>query len=132
MSLKLKENPVEWLKFTASFGAMIGMLWCLAGWRGWHAYPWWLGCLPCILATPLCWLQPHLFRPFYRGGMTCFHALGRVVSTLFLTLFFILILTPMGVWLRLTGKDLLEMHPSSQVETNWKTPRKSGGHGKMF
>lgn len=132
MRLKLKENPIEWLKFTAVIGTMFGLIWTLVGYKGWHAQAWWWGWIPCALATALCALFPKWFRGFYRTGTTFFFHIGQLMGKVMLTVFFILIVTPLGLFLRIAGKDLLQLKKNPNVETYWCPPGKTGGHDKMF
>ena len=132
MKLKLKENPIEWLKFTAVIGTMTGLLWTLGWWKQMHGLSLWYGWVPGIVLTFLCAVFPSWFRGFYRTGTTAFFHLGQFMGTILLTLFFIFIMTPMGFVLRLSGNDLLELKPDRTASSYWKEPRKTGGHGKMF
>lgn len=132
MKLKLKENPIEWLKFTAVIGTMLGMIWTLGWWKQIHSQPWWYGWIPGAFASILCALFPSWFRGFYRIGTTAFFYLGQIMGTIMLTLFFIFIMTPLGFVLRLTGNDLLNMKKNPSATTYWQEPRKTGGHEKMF
>ena len=132
MKLKLKENPIEWLKFTAVIGTMAGLLWTLGWWKQMHGLSLWYGWVPGIVATLLCAFFPSWFRGFYRTGTTAFFHLGQFMGTILLTLFFIFIMTPMGFVLRLTGNDLLELKLDPTAPSYWHEPRKTGGHGKMF
>ncbi len=132
MKLKLKENPIEWLKFTAVIGTMAGLLWTLGWWKQMHGLSLWYGWIPGLAATILCTIFPSWFRGFYRTGTTAFFHLGQFMGTILLTLFFIFIMTPMGFVLRLTGNDLLELKLDPTAPSYWHEPRKTGGHGKMF
>ena len=99
MKLKLKEQPIEWLKFTAVIGTMAGMIWTLAWWKGMHGFEWWYGWVPGVLASVLCAVFPAWFRGFYRAGTTFFFYIGQIMGTILLTLFFVLIMfnTTLGV-----------------------------------
>ncbi len=132
MKLKLKEDPKEWLKFTAVIGTMIGMIWTLGWWKKIHPYLWWYGWIPGAVATLLCALIPSWFRGFYRLGTAGFFYLGQCMGTILLTLFFIGIVTPLGVLLRITGNDLLNLKKDQKATSYWQEPRKTGGHEKMF
>lgn len=132
MQLKLKEEPIEWLKFTAVMGTMLGLIWSMSLWQGWHQWAWWLGWIPGLAATGLCALFPQWFRGFYRVGTTLFFHIGQVMGRILLTIFFLLILTPLGVILRWTGNDLLGMKKQPNADSYWKEPRQTGGHDKMF
>jgi len=132
MRLRLKEEPREWLKFTASTGVMFGLLWTLGRWKQWHTLAVWAGFIPGCMAVIACWLHPRLFRGYYRMGMRFFHFIGRRISTLALSVFFFGCLTPMAWMLRFMGKDLLKIQRPDNIKTNWESPRSSGGHDKMF
>ena len=62
MKLKLKENPMDWLKFTAVIGTMLGIIWTLTWWKELHPFEWWFGWVPGILATIMCAIFPTWFR----------------------------------------------------------------------
>ncbi len=132
MKLKLKENPIDWLKFTAVIGTMVGLIWTLTWWKQVHAFAWWYGWIPGAVATLLCAVFPFWFRGFYRTGTTAFFYLGQFMGTILLTLFFIFIMTPLGLVLKLTGNDLLKLKKDTTLSTYWQEPRKTGGHKKMF
>jgi hypothetical protein len=132
MKLKLKEEPKEWLKFTAVMaGAASIVLWVLV-YRAIVArdvaIPIWtaLG-----LAVLVCACKPAWFRWFYRRGMTVSFHLGQVMGTVMLTVFFIFILTPLGLFLRLLGKDLLDTKPR-KIGTYWSKPRPPGPFDRQF
>ncbi|MBT5925940.1 MAG: hypothetical protein HOH33_04925 [Verrucomicrobia bacterium] len=132
MKLKLKEQPIEWLKFTAVIGTMVGMIWTLGWWKEIHGFDWWHGWIPGAIATGLCAVFPAWFRGFYRIGTTIFFYIGQFMGILLLTLFFLLIMTPLGFFLKLMGNDLLKFKRNKTSQTYWQEPRKTGGHEKMF
>ena len=125
MKLRLKEDPKEWVKFTAVMLVFPAAL--LVGlWRrhrlGLPGLESGFGVLLMVLG--LCVLQPRWFRGFYRGGMTVTHAIGQLMGTVLLTLFFLLLLTPLGWLLKLMGKDLLGLkRPAAGTATYWKPSR---------
>jgi hypothetical protein len=53
-------------------------------------------------------------------------ALGVVMTTIILTLTFFLVMTPMGLLLRLMGKDLLGMRGDPAIASYW-TPVEEDG-----
>ena len=61
-----------------------------------------------------------VLKPVYIGWMTFAFALGWVNTRLFLGLFFYLILTPMGLLVRLLGKDLLDERIDRKASSYWK------------
>jgi hypothetical protein len=62
--------------------------------------------------------QP-ILRPLYVGWMKFAFVLGWVNTRILLGLFFYLILTPIGLVLRLTGKDLLGLTIDRHATSYW-------------
>ena len=131
--LRLKEQPIEWIKFTAVIGiAVNAILWML----------WWQGLLHdaiqvtmtalALLAVALAALRPYWFRGFYRGGMTASFQFGQVIGKVLLTLFFFLLVTPMGLLLRLFGKDLLNLKAPPEESSCWHPSKSSREFDRMF
>lgn len=131
--LRLSEKPLEWIKFTAVIGvALNGVLGLL----------WWKGALPgavCLVAAGAALLtvvvaaiRPVWFRGFYRGGMNFSFQIGQVMGKVLLTVFFFLIVTPMGLLLRLLGKDLLRLRKKPELTTYWQKAKSSREFDRMF
>ena len=131
--LRLKEKPIEWIKFTAVIGLAVNIiLWLL----------WWRKALP--IAVPIAAVtiaalfviaavvRPRRFRGFYRGGMTVSFHFGQIIGKILLTLFFFLFVTPMGLLLRLLGKDLLRLKRTPGEETFWHPAKSSREFDRMF
>ena len=98
MKLKLKEEPVEWLKFTAVMALMLALVAGLLFRR--HVIPraGIFGVLAmALLALLVCWIRPRWFRGFYRVGMTVSFHFGQVMGKVLLTIFFLLVVTPLGL-----------------------------------
>ena len=131
--LRLKEKPIEWIKFTAVIGLMVNViLWLL----------WWRGSLPvtipgitsiiAILTVIIAAIQPRWFRGFYRGGMTVSFHIGQTIGKILLILFFFLIVTPLGLLLRLFGKDLLLIKKNPDRKTYWYPAKNNREFDRMF
>jgi len=58
-------------------------------------------------------------KPAYRGWMAAAHAIGAVVTTVILGVVFILIFVPVGVFLKLAGKDHLQRRFDRSAQTYW-------------
>ena len=127
MQLKLKENPREWLKFTAVMAVLVSVLSFLL-YR--PAFPIVLGLS--ILGLVICAARPRWFRGFYRGGMTVSFHIGQVMGRILLTLLFLLVVTPMGLLLRLFGKDLLQLKRPAGATTYWRPAKTSNQFDRMF
>ena len=131
--LRLKEQPIEWIKFTAVIGLMVNViLWLL----------WWRGSLPvtipgitsiiAILTVIIAAIQPRWFRGFYRGGMTISFLIGQTIGKILLILFFFLFVTPLGLLLRLFGKDLLLIKKNPDGKSYWHPAKNNREFDRMF
>ncbi len=133
MKLRLKEDPREWRKFGLSSALVLALLDGLLWWRGKVspavAGPA-LGCL--ALVAVLAVVRPGWFRAPYRVGMRLSHFMGRVVSPVMLGLIFFLVVTPLGLVMRLAGKDLLRLRRNPAARTYWQPARGENDLNKMF
>jgi polyferredoxin len=77
-------------------------------------------------------IRPSWFRGFYRLGMTIGHWIGRVMGAVILAIFFFAILTPMGLLLRLLGKDLLQIKRPDSASTYWQKAKTSNNFDRQF
>jgi hypothetical protein len=59
-------------------------------------------------------------------------AISQFVGYVALILFFIVILTPIGLVLRLLGKDELQLRPSRKATTYWHAVKDSGPLNRLF
>ena len=84
-----------------------------------------------VLAVCACVIQPRWFRGFYRVGMTANFRVGQALGWVWLTLFFLVVLTPLGLLLRAFGKDLLSMK-RRKTDTYWRAARPPGGFDRQF
>ena len=93
---------------------------------GWVAW----GSVAVLLCVGLVWDAAG--RRVHRAGMTLGFCMGRVFGTLFLLLLFFTVLLPLGLALRLFGKDLLQMRKwPPGGESCWKVPRPPGAPDRM-
>ena len=127
MQPKLKESPREWLKFTAVMTLLVSVLSFMLARR----------VFPVVVAIAaftliVCAVRPRLFRGFYRSGMTISFYIGQVMGRILLTIFFILVVTPLGLLLRLTGKDLLQLKRPPGASSYWRPGKTSNQFDRMF
>lgn len=131
--LRLKEKPLEWIKFTAVMGlALNGVLFLL--WRK-GVVPGvvcWVAVGVALAAIVVAMIRPRWFRGFYRGGMTLSFQVGQIIGKVILTLFFFTIVTPMGLLLRLFGKDLLQLKRTPGKKTCWQKAKNNREFDRMF
>jgi len=133
MRLKLKEQPREWQKFTAAMAVALGVVAVLFRKRQ-IIPPMVLAVVLTLLALALllCLVRPRWFRPFYRAGMTLSWAIGRVMSTILLALFFLCVLTPVGLAARLLGKDWLKTKRNPLATTYWLPAKSNNQFDREF
>jgi len=131
--LRLKENPIEWIKFTAVIGVAVNaVLWLL--WRRGAlpiAVPVAAGAIAVLLVIAAV-IRPYSFRGFYRGGMTVSFHIGQTIGKVLLVVFFFLFVTPTGLLLRLFGKDLLRIKRTPGKKTYWHPAKNSHEFDRMF
>jgi len=131
--LRLSEKPLEWIKFTAVIGlALNGVLGLI----------WWRGLIPgaaslaavglALLAIATASVHPQWFRGFYRGGMTFSFQIGQIMGRVLLTMFFFILVTPMGLILRLFGKDLLRLKRTPEANSYWQKAKDNRDFDRLF
>lgn len=119
----LKTEPHDLRKFALLVGGVFLLLgsWFLFRHKPWS--PWLL--TPGLLLVGLGLIAPRSLQQVYLGWMAMAFALGLVVSTLLLTLFYYLLVTPIALLARLLGKDFLGLRWSPSARSYW-LPRKGG------
>lgn len=78
----------------------------------------WLAGISALFLLML-WLFPALLKPLYAFWMLLSFVLGWLMSRLLLTLVFFLVLTPIGLAMRLYGKDILKQKMDARVTSYW-------------
>lgn len=133
LKLKLKESPREWQKFTAVlcvFPIVFVLLAVRKGRLPQSALLYLLLGVGAVLLASFVW--PRAFRPLYRMGMTASFHVGQVMGRILLTLFYLLLLTPIGWMLRLCGKDLLRLKQEPAEGTYWRPVKPGENFDRMF
>jgi uncharacterized PurR-regulated membrane protein YhhQ (DUF165 family) len=133
MRARFKDTPRERRKFLLSLSIMLSVVVAVLLWRAiipgpgaWLAW----GAVAALFCVGLAWEAAG--RCVHRAGMTLGFCMGRVFGTLFLLLLFFVVLLPLGLALRLFGKDLLQMRKWPPVaESYWKIPRPPGSLDSM-
>jgi len=92
------------------FPLMFGLV---APWSRGHAWPWIVGGLALLLALA----APAVLRPFYYVWMKIGLVLGWINTRIILTVCFYLLITPVGLVMRLAGKDPMHRHPDDQADS---------------
>ena len=122
MNLKdeLKELPLG-ARDLRRFGLLVGGVFALLALWFWYRerHFWWWCLIPAVPLLLLGAIHPKSLRVVYLGWMSLALVLGLVVSTILLTLFFYLVITPMGLVARLVGKDFLSLKLNPAESSYW-------------
>jgi hypothetical protein len=120
LSRELKElgtGPRDLRKFGFTVGGVFALLACWFYFRHKAAWVWPLW--PAVPLLSLGLIAPGLLRWPYLAWMSFAFLLGFIVSTVLLTLFYYLVITPIGFIARFAGKDFLTMRPASARASYW-------------
>lgn len=98
---------------TVAFGLLGALLW----WRDRAAAPYMLGLAAFFAVPALVW--PRFLGPVERVWMAFANLLSAVMTRVILTLTFFIVITPMGLIMRLFGKDLLGLRPDRTAASYW-------------
>ena len=108
------------------FGITIGLVLVLLGswllWRGKEG-----GYLLLIIATLFLFfglILPMLLKPLHKMWMTLAVLLGWLMTRIILTILFYLVVTPIGLLAKVSGKDFLNRKFNSNASSYW-IPRKA-------
>lgn len=113
------------------FGTVVGGVFLLLG--GWFLFrtkPVWPFLLvPGVLLVLFGLAAPRALRPVYRAWMALAFGLGLVVTTVLLTLFYYLVVTPIALVARLCGQDFLALRLDRQAASYWRLRDRSKVRG---
>jgi hypothetical protein len=133
MKPTLKEEPKEWVKFAAVMAVLAGAIAWLLQRRGVFGQEVLSAILAAVAAAMLIGaLRPRWLRGFYRRGMTASWHVGQVLGRVWLTLLFLVVLTPLGLLLRCLGKDLLQLKRPREASSHWRTAKPPGPFDRQF
>jgi Saxitoxin biosynthesis operon protein SxtJ len=112
---QLKTGPRDLRKFGLLVG---GVFAALSVWlRHKPAGPWLL--TAGVLLMFFGWVAPRALKYVYLAWMSLAIVLGFVVSRVLLTLFFFLVITPIGFMARCSGKDFLGLKLDRKAASYW-------------
>ncbi len=120
------------------FGLVVGGVLCAVGiflwWRGRGAYPFVL--FPGLMLVITGAIVPAILKPLQKAWMTLAILMGWFMTRVLMGILFFLAITPIGLILRLTGKDLLDQKLEPDAKSYWKirphTPRVPADYEKQF
>ena len=133
MKLKLKEDPKEWRKAAWMSALGLAVLSSLLRWRrglpvaGWAI----VVCLLAALIVAAAW-RPRWFRGYYRFSTKLGFVLSRMAGFAVLAILFFIVITPLGVVLRMLGQDPLRLRRPSDVKSYWSKVRGQSSLDRLF
>lgn len=133
MKLRLKEDPKEWCKSAWLSALGLALLSSLLCWRRAVPVRFWFVILAVLaLVAVLVWLQPRWFRGYYRFSARAGFWSSQLVATVILAVVFVLLVTPLGLLFRLTGKDALRLKRTRNSDTYWQPAKEAGPLDRLF
>ncbi len=132
MKLKLKEDPKEWRNFTLIFCAAVLVLCALAARKGVSREIVTCGSAAAAIVGLVAIWYPPAFRGFYRLVMGISFRVGQVMGKVMLGAVYAFVVTPIGLAMRVVGKDPLDMRQRKEKASYWKEARRAGDFEKLF
>ena len=133
MKLRLKEEPREWRKSALLSALGLALLLSLLCWRRVLPVRYWEIILAVLaLVSVLAWLQPRWFRGYYRFSARAGFWSSQLVAKLILAVVFVLLVTPLGLLFRLTGKDSLRLKRTRNADTYWQPAKEASPLDRLF
>jgi len=114
---KLKTGARDLRKFGLTVGGVFVLLGVLFLLRDRSSYPFFLGAGAALMALGVLW--PRALKYAYIPWMALAFTLGFVMSNVILTLFFFVLVTPIGLLARLFQKDFLARKWDKQAASYW-------------
>lgn len=118
----LSATSADIRKFAFLVGGVLLALGALALWKSheWGYYVLGVAALLIILGA----LAPPVLKPVYYVWMSLALVMGMIMTTLILGILFYLVITPMGLMMRLFGRDPMHRHYGPASQTSYWIPRK--------
>ena len=109
--------------FGCALMALIAVVESQALWRGNRPYPWLLELAGVVAVVTA--LRPEWLAPLRQGAAVLGSAAQRAINPVLLGLLFYGVFTPLGLLMRLGGRDLMKRSFDPQAMTYWvlKNPR---------
>ncbi len=114
---------VELIKQNRKFGYTVAIaLLVLSAFRIFirHKQGWWVAFAIAIVLLMFSLLKPVLLNPLRLVWDKIGHVLGTINTYVLLTIFYFLILSPLGMIMRLFGKDILKIKWLKNKNTYWE------------
>ena len=115
---EIKSGKKELREFGLTIGAILVILGGIAAWRGKPIYPYFLGFGIVLLAAGLA--RPQVLKFPQKAWMALAVVLGFLMSRLVLIVLFYAVITPIGIMIRIFGKDILDQRIDRSAGSYWK------------
>jgi hypothetical protein len=116
--------------FGLTFATAFGILTALGLWRGWMGGELWKYFLGIALVfLVVSYTVPSVLRPFNKVWMLFGALLHKVVSPIMLGVIYFLVVTPVALFFKLTGRDELRRKYDPAAKTYWITRAPPGPDG---
>ena len=133
MKLILKEEPKEWRKAALMSALGLAVLSSVLCWRRVVPLVAWALVLCALAAVAVAAaVRPRLFRGYYRFSTKLGFGLSRIAGYAVLALLFFVVITPLGMVLRIFGKDPLRLRRPSGAESYWSEVREQSSLDRLF
>ncbi len=111
----------------------LALLSSLLRWRRVLPAPAW-GLVLCLLAAlaGAAALRPRWFRGYYRFSAKLGFGLSQAVGRALLALLFFIVVTPLGLVLRMLGQDPLRLRRPASEESYWSEVRRKSSLDRLF
>ncbi len=122
MLLKVNTKPsardLRWFGVTILIA--FSLLAALLYWRGKVTTASWMWAISVPIGL-LAIVLPPAARLFYIAWMSIAVVMGTVMSRLIMSLLYFLLITPVSLFFRLTGRDVLRVHKKDHNDSYWQT-----------
>jgi hypothetical protein len=133
MNVVYKEDPREWRKTICLTAIGLGVFCTLLRWRRHLSNTAWVIALIVVaLVVIVAFVRPRLFRGYYRFSQKLGFHLSQFLGRIVLAAFFILILTPLGIFRRAFGYDPLRLKRPPKDASCWKPAKKPTPLERLF
>jgi hypothetical protein len=89
----------------------------------WKPFFFWLGIVG-LTAGIVLWLLPIIARPFYAVWYFIACCMGFIMGNVLFSVFYFLVLTPLGLLMRMAGRDPLKKKFDRKTSTYWEDAEK--------
>ena len=130
----IKSKKAELRKFGLTLGVIFGLLGGLSLWRG-KPYYFYVFALSMFFLF-FGFVFPNFLRPVHKAWMALALILGSIMTKIILSILFYFVITPLGLFSKLSRKDFLDLKFNKSVSSYWiprkKVPLEKTNYEKQF